>query len=82
MYNQDLLTIKQKDHPLQARKFVEKEIRLQRLIETYCQMCERAEAGGSTAKQKQTFQQFGQMLKDELMMNDAITDEDEQMINE
>ena len=28
MHNQDLLTIKQKDYPVEAREFVEKEIRL------------------------------------------------------
>ena len=43
MENQDLLTIKQKDFNNQGRRFVEQEFRAQRLIESYCDMCERAE---------------------------------------
>ena len=41
--NQDLLTIKQKNFMEQGRKFIEEESRAQRLIEFYCDMCERAE---------------------------------------
>jgi hypothetical protein len=48
--NQDLLTIKQKDHMEQGCRFVEEESRAQRLIEFYCDMCERAESNGVSSR--------------------------------
>jgi len=59
MENQDLLTIKQKDFNHQGRRFVEQEFRAQRLIESYCDMCERAEQSGLSSRMKLTFQQIG-----------------------
>ena len=41
--NQDLLTIKQRNFMDQGHKFVEEESRAQRLIEFYCDMCQRAD---------------------------------------
>jgi len=50
--NQDLLTIKQKDHAEIGRKFVEQELRSQRLIEFYCEMCSKAESSSLAGKSK------------------------------
>lgn len=78
--NQDLLTIKQKDHAKLGRQFVEQELRSQRLIEFYCEMCEKAETSGVTARSKLSYQQFGQSIREELLKEDSITAEEEKMI--
>lgn len=57
--NQDLLTIKQTDHTEQGREFVEKELRAQRLIDSYCQMCSDAQKNNFAARSKQTFVTLG-----------------------
>lgn len=74
MENQDLLTIKQKDFSAEARTYVEQEIRSQRLIEAYCQMCE-------THSRQGKYQQMGTLLQEELTKTDQVTEEECQMIN-
>ena len=64
--NQDLLTIKQRDFNVQGRQFVEEELRSQRLLEFYCEMCEKAEHSGLLNRSKLTFQNIGQSLQEEL----------------
>jgi len=71
--NQDLLTIKQRDHSKLGRKFVEQELRAQRLIEFYCEMCEKAEANGVASRSKLSMQGVGQSLMKELKAQDNIT---------
>lgn len=45
---------------------MEEELRSQRLIEFYCEMCEKAEQSGLLNRSKLTFQQIGAQLKEEL----------------
>jgi GH25 family lysozyme M1 (1,4-beta-N-acetylmuramidase) len=66
----------------QGRKFVEEESRAQRLIEYYCDMCERAEQNGISSRQKLNMQKEGQNLMDELAKQDKITSDEVEMILE
>jgi hypothetical protein len=78
--NQDLLTIKQRDFNVLGRQFVEQELRAQRLVDFYCEMCEKAEQNGLTSRSKVSFAQIGQSLQEEFQKEDRITKEEEQMI--
>ena len=78
--NLDLLTIKQRDFSTEGRKFVEEELRSQRLIGFYCDMCQKAEQSGINNKSKAGFVQLGQSLKYELKKQDKIEDEEEKII--
>ena len=73
--NQDLLTIAQHDFAALGRQFVEKELRSQRLIEFYCEMCEKLETSKS-------YLYLGQALKYELNKEDKITEDEVTMILE
>ncbi|MGB1592542.1 MAG: hypothetical protein ACPIOQ_07295 [Promethearchaeia archaeon] len=53
--NHDLLTLKQAKHGNDGRKFFEEELRAQRLVETFCNMCEKAEQSGLSTRYKMTF---------------------------
>jgi hypothetical protein len=59
------MTIKQTNFMEQGRKFVEEESRAQRLIEFYCEMCQRAEVPPRT---KINMAKEGQSLSEELKM--------------
>ena len=60
----------------QGRRFVEEESRAQRLIEFYCDMCDRA------SRTKLSMPKEGASLESELKVVDKITEEEEQMIME
>ena len=54
----------------EGRKFFEEELRAQRLVETFCNMCEKAESSGLSTRYKMTFMQIGQSLREELKKTD------------
>ena len=68
--NHDLLTLKSVQLGEDGRKFFEEELRAQRLVETFCNMCEKAEQSGLSTRYKMTFMQIGQSLKEELKKTD------------
>lgn len=68
--NHDLLTLKQVQLSKDGRKFFEEELRAQRLVETFCNMCEKAESSGLSTRYKMTFMQIGQSLREELKKTD------------
>ena len=76
--NHDLLTLKQAKLSKEGRKFFEEELRAQRLVETFCNMCEKAEQSGLSTRYKMTFMQIGQNLKEELKKTDKdnLTEEE------
>lgn len=51
-----------------------------RLIDSYCQMCEKAEQSGANSRSKNSYLAFGQQLHEELRKKDNITHEEEIMI--
>lgn len=53
--NHDLLTLKQVKYGNDGRNFFEEELRAQRLVETFCNMCEKAEQSGMSTRYKMTF---------------------------
>ena len=80
--HETMWTIKQKNFKEQGHKFVEEESRAQRLIDFYCEMCERAEQSGISSRQKLNMQKEGQSLMDELAKQDKITSDEVEMILE